>query len=197
MVFQRVRCCFDQKVKSRRGRHLEADTQYLVGEVWLLTRGELCAPPRHHSLVEKAGESMSKATLLTELTSAYAFSTTVCTGLRNVLTPFFRLIVPGTHAFFWSHFGDRDGVWGSRRLCGRRRKPRLEPDVRSNRFVIVREISNGTPFRVATFTRATPPFHEMPNTSPIGLFPTGTINRKNGVPLHHQLFEESLRRGWS
>ena len=72
---------------------------------------------------------------------------------------------------------------GSRRLCGRRRKPRLEPDVRSSRFVIVREIPDATPFRVATFTRTTLPIHKMPNATPIGLFPTGTLVRKKEVRL--------------
>ena len=59
---------------------------------------------------------------------------------------------------------------GSVLPVSRRGTPRLEPDVRSSRFVIVREIHDATPFRVATFTRTTPPFHEMPNTTPIGLF---------------------------
>ena len=57
----------------------------------------------------------------------------------------------------------------------------LEPDVRSSRFVVVRDILNATPLRAATFTRTTPPLHKMPNATPIGLLPTGTINRKNGV----------------
>ena len=47
------------------------------------------------------------------------------------------------------------------------------------------EIPNGTPFRVATFTRKTPPFHKMPKTTPNGLLPTGTINRKKGVHNPH------------
>ena len=58
------------------------------------------------------------------------------------ITLFFRPMAPARTLFWWSHFGDR----GSRRLCGRRRKPRLEPDVRSSRFVIVCEIPNATPF---------------------------------------------------
>ena len=55
-------------------------------------------------------------------------------------------------------------------MCGRRRKLRLEPDNRSSRFVIVREIPNATPFRVSTFTRTTPPFHKMPNATHTRLF---------------------------
>ena len=80
--------------------------------------------------------------------------------------------------FFGARFGE-----GSRRLCGRRRRPRVEPDVRSSRFVIVRDIPNATPFRVATFTWTTLPMHRMPNATPIGLFPTGTLVRKKEVRL--------------
>ena len=77
-------------------------------------------------------------------------------------------------------------VWGRDGCAERRRKPRLEPDVRSSRIVIEHEIPNATPFRVATFTRTILPFHKMPNTTPIGLFPTTTLNRKKGVLLHDQ-----------
>ena len=38
-------------------------------------------------------------------------------------------------------------------------------------------------FRVATFPRKTLPFHKMPNVIPVGLYPTGTLNRKKGVLL--------------
>ena len=45
-----------------------------------------------------------------------------------------------------------------------------------------REIHNATRFRVATFTRTTPPFHEMPTTTPARTsslsLPTATIRRK-------------------
>ena len=47
------------------------------------------------------------------------------------------------------------------------------------RCVIVREIHNATRFWVATFTRTTRPFLKMLNATPIGLFPTGTLYRKN------------------
>ena len=73
----------------------------------------------------------------------------------------------GTHFFFWFPVWRSRRDSGSRRLCGRRRKPKLEPDV--SRFVIVREIPNATLFRVSTFTRRTPPFHKMPNATPVGL----------------------------
>ena len=79
-------------------------------------------------------------------------------------------------------------------MCGRRRRPRLEPDVRSSRYVIVREIPNATPFRVATFTRTTLPFHEMPNATPIGLFPTGTLVRKKGVLGRDVAFPDDVVR---
>ena len=101
---------------------------------------------------------------------------------RTQRTLFFRLIVPGRTFFLGGVrvWRSRRGL-GSRRLCGRRRKPRLEPDVRSSRCVIIRQIPNATPFRVATFTRTTPPFHKMPNTTPLGRLPTGTIIWKIGV----------------
>ena len=57
-------------------------------------------------------------------------------------------------SFWFPVWRSRRGL-SSRRLCGRGRKPRLEPDVRSSRFVSVREIPNATPFRAATFTRTT------------------------------------------
>ena len=63
--------------------------------------------------------------------------------------------------FFWFPVWRSRRGSGSRRMSGRRRKARLEPDVRSSRFVIAREIPNATPFRVATFTRTTPPFHKI------------------------------------
>ena len=44
---------------------------------------------------------------------------------------------------------------------------------------MVREIHNTA--RVATLTRKTLPFHEMPNATPIGLFPTDTHDWKKGV----------------
>ena len=70
--------------------------------------------------------------------------------------------------------------FGSRRLRGRRRKPSLEPAVRSSRFVIVREIQNATPFGVATSTRTILPFQKMPNATPAGLFPNGTRMNSSG-----------------
>ena len=39
-----------------------------------------------------------------------------------------------------------------------------------------------TRFRIATITRKTPPFHKIPNATPIGLFPTSTLVRKKGGP---------------
>ena len=69
-------------------------------------------------------------------------------------TPFFRTS-GAERAFFWCPVWRSQRGQGSRRLCGRRRKPRLEPDIRSSRFVIVREIPNAPPLRVATFTRTT------------------------------------------
>ena len=55
------------------------------------------------------------------------------------------------------------------------------------RCVIVREIHNATRFRVATFTRKTPPFHKMPNATLIGLLLTGTLDQRKGVPLSNGL----------
>ena len=69
-------------------------------------------------------------------------------------TPFFRTS-GAERTFFWCPVWRSQRGEGSRRLCGRRRKPRLEPDIRSSRFVIVREIPNAPPLRVATFTRTT------------------------------------------
>ena len=56
------------------------------------------------------------------------------------------------------------------------------------RCVIVREIETATRFRAATFTRTIPPFHKIPNTTPIGLFPTTTINGKKGVMTYRRTF---------
>ena len=95
-------------------------------------------------------------------------------------TRFFLLIAPARTLFFVSFWRSRRGL-GSRRLCGRRRKPRLEPDVRSSRFVIVREIPNATPFRVATFTGRRPRSIKCQTRRLSELFPIGTTNRKNGV----------------
>ena len=104
-------------------------------------------------------------------------------------TPFFLLLIAPARTIWVVPFWPSRRGFGSRRLCGRRRKPRLEPDVRSGRFVIVREIPNAAPFRVATFTRATPSFQKMPNATPIGLFPTGTINKKNRVRVPSRLLQ--------
>ena len=101
---------------------------------------------------------------------------------RRSPTPFFRTS-GAERTFFWCPVWRSQRSEGSRRLCGRRRKPRLEPNVRSSRFVIVREIPNATPFRVATYTPTTLPFQKMPNAMPIGLFPTSTLVRKKEVRM--------------
>ena len=96
--------------------------------------------------------------------------------------------------FFVPVWRSRRGL-GSRRLCRRTRKPRLEPDVRPSRFVIVCEIPNATPLRVAAFTRTTPPFHKMPNATPFGRLPTGAIGRKKGVRQRDVLTDRSSDQG--
>ena len=80
------------------------------------------------------------------------------------------------HARFFSvpFWRSRRGL-GSRRLCGRRRRHRLELEVRSSRFVIVREIPNATPFRVATFTRTTPPVPKNAKRDAYRTFPQGRL----------------------
>ena len=78
----------------------------------------------------------------------------------------------GTHVFFFgSRFGDRDGVSGRDGSADEDENPGLSQT----------SIPNATPYRVATFTLTTTPFHNMPNATPIGLLPTGTFVRRNGV----------------
>ena len=105
-------------------------------------------------------------------------------GLAPKKCSFQERLSVARRTFFGSQFGDRDAVKG-RDGCA---------DVFGCWMATIgcttqshvhhgatREIKTATRFRVATFTRTILPFHKMPNTTPIGLFPTTTINRKNGV----------------
>ena len=122
---------------------------FFTGKVW-------CCSWKTHKL-GRTNTNLSSVSFLLKIMVLHKLIFGKTTEIRQRVKLLLSSEQPSRDArFFCSHIGDLEGASGSQRLCGRRRKPRLEPDVRSSRFVIVREIPNATPFRVATFTRTIP-----------------------------------------
>ena len=66
-------------------------------------------------------------------------------------------------------------------IHSRKLRHRLERNVRSKRFVILRELPNVTTFRVSTFGRKTAPFPKIANSTPIRNFSNATFHRREGA----------------
>ena len=66
-------------------------------------------------------------------------------------------------------------------IHSRKLRHKLERNVRSKRFVILRDLPNVTPFRVATSGRKTAPLSKMANSTPIRTFPNATFHRRKGA----------------